>query len=114
MKQRITRYSIDDVKGASKFGNTGPSGWGFHVWIECRDGTDPHRALLENITIAHPEVILTLPEVEPYEDYVEGSISTGSHEVWVYFETVLSHVWLWSAERQSAEWISALVKNLTK
>src|SRR5947209_4589483 len=100
---------IDRVKAAPKFVNTGAAGWGFHSWSDLLDDKAPHRRLLANIAAAHPEVAVTLPDSDRYEDYVEGSMKSASHEVWVYFETILSHLWFWSPERQSAEWARALV-----
>jgi hypothetical protein len=108
----MAAYSkIDRVEPAPKFGNTGSPGWGFHAWSNLLDDEAPHRRLLAKIAAAHPEVIVTLPDPDRYEDYVEGFIKCGSHEVWVYFETILSHLWLWSSERQSADWARALVVN---
>jgi hypothetical protein len=101
--------SIDRVEAAPKFGNTGPAGWGFHAWSDLLDDKAPHRAVLDSIAAAHPELTVTLPDADRFEDYVEGSIKCGSHEVWVYFETILSHLWLWSSERQSAEWARRLL-----
>lgn len=101
--------SIDRVEAAPKFGNTGPAGWGFHAWSDLLDDEAPHRALLGSIAAAHPELTVSLPDADRYEDCVEGSIKCGSHEVWVYFETILSYLWLWSPERQSADWARALV-----
>jgi len=100
---------IDRVESAPKFGNTGQAGWGFHAWSDLLDDEAPHRTLLANIAAGHPNVVVTLPDADRHEDFVEGSIKCGSHEVWVYFETILSHLWFWSPERQSADWARALV-----
>ena len=106
-----TYSKIDQVQAAPKFGNTGPMGWGFAAWSELSDDEAPHRKLLESIAAAQPEMTVTLPSAHHDEDFVEGYIKCGSHEVWVYFETLLSHLWFWSAERQSAEWARALVES---
>ena len=106
----MSAYSkIDQVETAPKLGNTGPAAWGFHAWSDFLDDEAPHRRLLALIASTHPEVVVTLPEADRYEDYVEGSMRGGSYEVWVYFETIVSYLWIWSPERHSADWARALV-----
>ena len=101
--------SIDRIEAAPEFVNTGPPGWGFHAWSDLLDDEAPHRALLKSIAAAHPDVTVTLPNPDRYEDCVEGSMKCGPHEVCIYFETILSHLWIWSSDRESAEWARRLV-----
>ena len=106
--------SVDPVEAAPKYVNTGPAGWGSHAWSDLPDGEAPHRAVLQRIEAAHPEATITLQSAERHEDCVQGSIRYGSHVVWVYFETLRGHLWLWSPERQSAEWARSLIETVSE
>jgi hypothetical protein len=46
---------------------------------------------------------LTLPTADRTEDFVEGSLCWESPEVLIYYETTLSYLSLWSAERDPVE-----------
>ena len=99
---RVSAYAkIDDVEPAPKLGNHGPNGWAFELFSNLSDEEAPHRVLLERLAAAEEGWSLTLPPVEPLEDFVEGSLRWGNHEVRVYYETTLSYLSLWSPEREA-------------
>ena len=90
---------IDDVQPSRQFGRTGPDGWGFTLWGKATCSEDVHRRLLETFAATHPGSNLVLPPWHATEDLIEGSMSWEGVPVWVWFETVLNFIWLWSAER---------------
>lgn len=100
---------IDEVEQSPKFVNCGPVGWGFTLWSHLLDDEAPHRPVLEQFARVHEGFSLTLPKPDRYEDCVEGSLKWETHDVWVYFETILSHLWLWSPDRQAVEELRALI-----
>jgi hypothetical protein len=100
----MAAYStIDEVAASPQYGNTGPSGWGFHMWSDLLDDDAPHRDLLERFAVAFPQTGITLPAYDRFEDYVECYADWGSASVWVYYETILSYLWIWSADRLAVE-----------
>ena len=67
-----------------------------------------HRELLERFVAAHEGFVLTLPAADPDEEVAMGTLRWDSGEALVYFETILSHVSLWSADREALEELRAL------
>lgn len=103
-------YEIEEVASARQFGTGGTEGWGFHLWSELVYDEAPHRAVLEKFVAAYPQSGIALPPYDPCEDFVECDAVWASQPVWVYYETILSHLWLWSADRDSIEGLrSALI-----
>lgn len=101
---------IEKVSPSPQFGNNGPEGWGFHLWSELIDDDAPHRAVLEKFAATYPQSGIALPQYDRYEDYVECYAVWDSKPVWVYYETILSYLWLWSSDRDAIEGLrSALV-----
>ena len=94
---------IDEVANAPQFGKTGDPGWGFTLWSELSGEMAPHRQLLEQLAETYPDAELTLPSWSEAEDLIEGSLVWKGEAVWVWFETILSHLWLWSADRSTVE-----------
>jgi len=103
----LTYSKIDEIRKSPQYGNSGPDGWGFHLWSELLDDEAPHRSLLKRFSAAFPEARIVLPEYDRYEDFVECSAEWKSTSVWFYYETILSHLWVWSADRESAEEVRA-------
>lgn len=89
---------VDPVKPSPKFGNTGLQGWGFTLWGSSDGEEFMYRHLLETFATENPDVRLKLPEWSDCEDLIEGELVWRSQYVWVWYETVLSHIWLWSAD----------------
>jgi hypothetical protein len=58
-----------------------------------------YRHLLETFAEQHPDARLELPEWYDCEDLIEGELVWRSQRVWVWFETVLTHIWLWSIDK---------------
>lgn len=98
---------IESVSAATQFGNSGPDGWGFTLFSDLFDDEAPYRRLLERLAAAYPEAGIILPKYEEYEDYVECYATWNSAPVWIYYETILSYLWLWSADRDALEGIRA-------
>jgi hypothetical protein len=96
-------YEIEAVAPAPQFGNSGPEGWGFTLGSERSHDEAPYRALLERLADVHPQAALSLPEWEEGEDLIEGWLVWKGEYVWVWFETLLSHLWLWSFDRATIE-----------
>jgi hypothetical protein len=90
---------VDPVKPSPKFGNTGPQGWGFTLWGSPDGEEFMYRHLLETFATQNPDARLELPKWSDCEDLIEGELIWRSQYVWVWYEKVLSHIWLWSAER---------------
>jgi hypothetical protein len=94
---------VDEVQGGLRFGNTGASGWSCIFWSDLIDDVAPHRSLLEAFGRKHPEADLKLPPYDRNEDFVSCSLSWAGSDVEVYYETILSHLALWSEDRQAVE-----------
>ncbi|MBD3745104.1 MAG: hypothetical protein IE932_02690 [Sphingopyxis terrae] len=107
----MPRYTnIEEVFLSPQYGNTGPKGWGFHLWSDLIDDEAPHRAVLEQFAEMYPKSGIHLPPYDRYEDYVECDAVWNSKPVWIYYETILSHLWMWSADREAvAEMRAALI-----
>jgi hypothetical protein len=106
----MAAYSeIEEVAASPQFGNTGPSGWGFHMWSGLLDDKAPHRQLLERFAAAFPQAGITLPAYDRYEDYVECYASWSSASLWVYYETILRYLWFWSADQLAVEQLRAAI-----
>ena len=100
----VKAYSkVDEVQPGLRFGNTGPSGWSCTLWSDLLDDEAPHRSLLERFTTKHPEAGLTLPPYDRYEDCVSASFKWGGSDVELYYETILSHLALWSTDREAVD-----------
>jgi hypothetical protein len=103
-------HEIESISALPQFGNTGPNGWGFHLWSEHSGDDAPHRALLEKFAAEYPQTGMTLPTYNQDEDFVECYAAWDSKTVWVYYETILSYLWLWSADRDAINAVrSALI-----
>lgn len=95
--------SIEPVEASPQCRNTGPQGWGFTL-CGSPDGEDfMYRHLLEAFAERNPAARLTLPGWHECEDLIEGSLIWHSQYVWVWYETVLSYIWLWSADKEAIE-----------
>ena len=106
----MAAYSqIDEIAASSQYGITGPDGWGFSLWSDLNDDEAPHRPVLERLAAAVPKASIILPEYDRYEDCVECYATWGSASVWIYYETILSQLWFWSADRSAVEGIRAAV-----
>lgn len=90
---------VDPVKRSSQFGNTGPQGWGFTLWGSPEGEEFMYRHLLETFAKEHPDARLELPEWSDCEDLIEGELVWRSQRIWVWYETVLTHIWLWSIDK---------------
>ena len=90
---------IDEVQPSPQFGNCGPDGFGFTLWGSSSGGDEVHRQTLERLAETYAEVGLSLPPHSDGEDMIEGSLTWDGQAVWVWFETVLNHTWMWSADR---------------
>ena len=104
---------IEPVTASTRYGITGPSGWGFTLWSDLLDDEAPHRPLLERFSAAFPADGIILPTYDRHEDFVECHARWGSAAVWVYYETILSHLWFWSADRNAIESLRAALLPLT-
>jgi hypothetical protein len=111
----ILRFdNVEPVRPSPKFGNTGPQGWGFTLW-GLPDGEEyMYRYLLEKFAKQHPEAYLDLPAWYDREDLIEGSIIWHSQYVWVWYETVLTHIWVWSADEEAIESLRKAILPLVK
>lgn len=90
---------VDPVEPSTQFGTTGPQGWGFTLWGSPDGDEFMYRHLLETFAKQNPDGHLELPEWFDGEDLIEGELIWHSQYVWVWYETVLSHIWLWSAKK---------------
>lgn len=95
--------TIDEISALPRDINSGPDGWGFRMWSPKLDDEAPHRSLVERFAAAHPEAGITLPSYDRYEDYVEATALWNGGTVSIYYETILSHLWLWSPDRSTIE-----------
>ena len=104
----MAAYSkFDEVAAAPQYVNTGQDGWGFTLWSDSLDDDAPHRPLLERFSAAFPQAGITLPAYDRHEDFVECYAEWNAAPVWIYYETVLSHLWFWSADRSAVEELRA-------
>jgi hypothetical protein len=69
------------------------------MWSSKLDDEAPHRPLLERFAAAHPAAGIELPKYERYEDYIEATAAWNGGTVLIYYETILSYLWLWSPDR---------------
>ena len=90
---------VDPVEPSTQFGTTGPQGWGFTLWGSPDGDEFMYRHLLETFAKQNPDGHLELPEWFDGEDLIEGELIWHSQYVWIWYETVLSHIWLWSAKK---------------
>lgn len=96
----MTAYtSIEGVSPLPENINSGQEGWGFTMWSDKLDDEAPHRLVLERFAAAHPEAGIELPLYDRYEDYVEATAEWNGGTIAIYYETVLSYLWLWSPDR---------------
>lgn len=99
----MTLYSeVEEVSELPRNLNSGADGWGFTAWSDLLDDEAPHRKVLDRFAAAHPEAGLALPPYCLGEDYVETDAAWDGATVWVYYETILSHLWIWSPSRDAA------------
>ena len=94
---------VDPVEPSPQFGNTGPCGWGFTLWGSSDGDEFMYRHLLETLAEQYPDARLSLPERSECEDLIEGNLIWRGQHVWVWYETVLTHLWLWSADHAATE-----------
>ena len=100
----MAAYSkVEEVAAQPRNINSGPNGWGFTMWSNKLDDEAPHRSLLERFAAAHPDSGIKLSKYERYEDYVETTAAWNGGTVEIYYETILSYLWLWSADRESVQ-----------
>ena len=96
----MSAYSeIEQVSARPRNLNSGPPGWGFVMWSQKLDDEAPHRQLLEQFAELYPNAGVELPAYDRYEDYVEATAAWDSGEIAIYYETILSYLWLWSPNR---------------
>ncbi|MBB5716789.1 hypothetical protein FHS94_003661 [Sphingomonas aerophila] len=69
------------------------------MWSDKLDDEAPHRLILERFAATHPEAGIKLPPYDRYEDYVEATAIWNGALVAIYYETILSYLWLWSPDR---------------
>ncbi len=100
----IVAQLVIDERPHGAFRRTYPlykGGEGFHLWSNLLDDEAPHRQVLERFAEAYPQASIILPPYERYEDYVECYGRWNSASVWIYYETILSSLWLWSKDREA-------------
>jgi|SRR4051794_17975795 hypothetical protein len=98
----MTLYSkIEEVSALPRNLNSGADGWGFTAWSHLLDDEAPHRKVLERFAAANPEAGLALPPYDRYEDYVEADAAWDGATVSVYYESILSYLWIWSPSRDA-------------
>lgn len=105
---------VDPVIPSSQFGNTGPQGWGFTLWGSPNSEEFMYRHLLETFAQQNPDARLELPEWFDCEDLIEGKLIWHTQYVWVWYETVLSHIWLWSAKKDVIESLRSALLPIAK
>jgi hypothetical protein len=71
------------------------------MWSDEVDDDAPHRSLLERFAATYPEAGIDLPVFESLEDYIEAKATWEAGTVSIYYETILSYLWLWSADRET-------------
>jgi hypothetical protein len=104
---------IEQVKADPEFGNSGPPGWAIMLWSEP-DYSEPHRPLLERFAKQYPECALNLPEHYPEEDCVEGSMTWQSQTISIWYEEILTHLRLWSDNRDAVQSLRAALLPLAQ
>lgn len=98
----MTAYNtIEGVSAQPQYINSGADGWGFKMWSDKLDDETPHRTVLERFAATHPEAGIKLPPYDRHEDYVEATAEWNGGEIAIYYETILSHLWLWSRDREA-------------
>jgi len=97
----MTYSEIEEISAVPRRLNSGPYGWGFCMWSPLFDGEAPHRRLLERVAAAHPAAGIKLPRYYLYEDFVEAVATWNGASVSIYYETTLSYLSLWSANREA-------------
>lgn len=107
-------YKVDPVEPSPQFGNTGPQGWRFILWGSPVGEEFMYRHLLETIAKQNPDAHLELPEWFDGEDLIEGELIWHSQYVWVWYETMLSHIWLWSAKEDVIESLRSALLPIAK
>lgn len=105
---------VDPVIPSPKFGITGPEGWGFTLWGSPDGEEYMYRHLLETFATQNLDARLELPEWSDCEDLIEGKLIWRSQYVWVWYETVLSHIWLWSADRNAIDTLRSAILPMAK
>jgi len=73
-----------------------------------------YRHLLETFAKQNPDARLELPEWFDGDDLIQGELIWHSQYVWVWYETVLSHIWLWSAKKDVIESLRSALLPLAK
>jgi hypothetical protein len=104
---------IEEVKAAPLYLNSGPAGWSFTLWNNSLFD-EPHRPLLERFAALYSDCALDLPEYHTGEDCIEGSMMWQSKYVWVWYEHDLTHLSLWSADRDAIESLRAAILPLAQ
>ena len=98
----MTAYTmIEGVSALPQNINSGPVGWGCKMWSDKLDDEAPHRTVLERFAATHPEAGINLPRYDRYEDYVEATAEWNGGKIVIYYETILSYLWLWSRDREA-------------
>ena len=92
---------IDEVAAVPEFGNSGRSGWGFTLWGDATSNDGIYRGLLESFASEFPDTKLILPPWQEHEDMIEGTMVWKGRSVSVWFETALSHIFLWTDDRDA-------------
>lgn len=92
---------VEEVAASPQNIAGGADGWGFTAWSNLLDDEAPHRNVLECFAAAHPEAGLVLPAYYRYEDYVEADATWDGATISVYYETILSYLWVWSPSREA-------------
>ena len=96
-----TYSTIEDVLARPRDINSGPPGWGFTLYGPMHDEEAPHRRLIERFAAAHPDAGIELPAYDSDEDFVEATAVWNGGEIAIYYETLLSYLWLWSPDRRA-------------
>jgi len=92
---------VEEVSALPRNLNSGANGWGFRAWSDLLDDEAPHRKLIERFAAAYPEAGFALPPYYRDEDYVEADAAWNGATVSVYYETILSYLWIWSPSRDA-------------
>ena len=107
-------HRVDPVEPSPQFGTTGPQGYRFILWGSPDGEEFMYRHLLETFVKQNPDACLELPEWFDGEDLIQGELIWHSQYVWVWYETVLSHIWLWSAKRDVIDSLRSALLPLAK
>jgi hypothetical protein len=98
---------VDEVSALPRKINSGAEGWGFTGWSDLIDDEAPHRSVLERFAAAHPQACIKLPQYDRYEDFVEANAAWNDASVSIYYETIISYLWIWSSSRNAVMSIRA-------